>query len=411
MNILYISTSDKENISSIYLSQALCQYLKHTRHKFYILADFYLKNNLSENKIEEEKILEISWDLLLIQNAYSYSVYNTIFKRLKKIPSFFISYDLSIKGIPQISEQVQFVLSFCDNNILTNFVPDSFIISTIIPITNNNYIKKEKRKDNSKNIFYYPTQNSTKSDLFLISLISRSGNKLFIISDSHFYLDSLCNENIKLISRKKSIKMIKTAHLVIGNNYDIIKSLALQIPCIVLGKQGLGGIVKLSNYETLKYYSFNGRAGGYENEHIPNDLFSYQITYALLYDNPDEQKELQQNVLTDFSYKIFHKKMSTLFQHFNHIRAAFNDLNKFKFLIPFLTDKFSITKQGGIDYINLNNKYYLEIDRNLLELILECDGKKSIIKITQEYNLEKDHISLFYNSIKELYTYKLINFK
>lgn len=41
MNILYISISDKENISSIYISQALCQYLKHTRHKFYILADFF----------------------------------------------------------------------------------------------------------------------------------------------------------------------------------------------------------------------------------------------------------------------------------------------------------------------------------------------------------------------------------
>lgn len=70
-------------------------------------------------------------------------------------------------------------------------------------------------------------------------------------------------------------------HLVIASDENAERAIFSNVPCIVLGNRGFGGLIGASNLELLAQVKFSGRPGGELGESIPNEFLIRTVSEVL----------------------------------------------------------------------------------------------------------------------------------
>ena len=149
-----------------------------------------------------------------------------------------------------------------------------------------------------------------------VPLLNALASSEFAVFHNEKPLLPLFNKNVSFISRKETDfeTLFSESDLIIGSGETIYKGIASEKPCIVVGERGYGGVVILQNFDWQLKTNFQGRIGGYLNEHIPVALLTNDIqkTIQLVFTNTtleelpesaDENNEPVEKPVTDNTAK------------------------------------------------------------------------------------------------------------
>jgi|GEM_PF-6680610 hypothetical protein len=108
------------------------------------------------------------------------------------------------------------------------------------------------------------------------ALNNLSNYEISVIGDSRF-TRKILNMNIRIVSKASLTESIRSSDIVIGNSFNMLFSVLLGKPAIVVGETGFGGLI--TPERILKQYNcfFSGRIGGDYGELIPAALLLEDI--------------------------------------------------------------------------------------------------------------------------------------
>lgn len=403
MNILFLALPDLGNNTSLFFHNAILFSLEKLDIKLYNLnSPFNISNPVATPS--ELDILKTPWDIIIVQNSYCFSVYADLLNLIKGIPVLFLSHDKSIKSQISFSKNIRQIFFTKESYYgqFSNTLPPEVYTPITIPIKKYRY--KYKRNKEKKNIFLYPSENNFNVYFNTVSYyLSRENHNLFFVSDIIEPVFEKNKTQAKLISREKALKELKYANLVIGAGHDVIQALSMGIPSIILGDSGLGGRVTLQNYQLQKENGFKGRLGGYHDEYIPHDLLYYQIKSTLDADDSNEAELLKEAVLADYSLPQFKKILLQRIQKIIEVDKALKDRNLFPKLKPKLIQRIQFQTIDNISYIVLGNGEGFEIEQSILEIINQCEGKKTILEIKDLNRINTKDFPIFCSNLKTLW--------
>jgi len=403
--ILYLYRSDS-NHRSTQLKTTLIKELR-KRYDVILYCSDQEYSKYSKQKNDEVNV----FDVVLIQNSQCLIHYKTLLKSLKQIPWIFLSYGCGIHNCIANTENLFEVFNFGVANLKPWGIPFEMQTCFKLPVFKKNYFR-EKTNEESCHILYYPTDYTIhNADPIVVSISGQYKNTtLTIVSDKHSVLESSLPPNVKIVSRKASISALKKAHVVLASEQDAKQAMAYNKPCVIVGNYGLGGMVTSENYEILKKYDFQGRAGASFNEEIPIELLNYEIKKSISSSNKEHSQWIQKNIVEDYNYSIFRRKIT---KRINVIVSLAYKLKQKRTLFPLKplrTSTFGTEKAEDSIYLKNGCIYYGEIDDKLLNVLEQFDGKTSIQKILSTCEYEQEDVQILCENILELWSKKLIIF-
>lgn len=188
-----------------------------------------------------------------------------------------------------------------------------------------------------------------------------------------------------------------------GMGRAALEGLSLGLPVILVGYDGVKGLITENNFKELLKYNFSGR--GYET--ISHDTFDKQISELVLY-NDDRVKIINlinklcciENNITNYLDIIYSKHpplQSALEQAFD----VYQYINKTKDPIPFLYDLDFFVLLGEFLYPHANNQLALIYNNYSSSLFLDKINKE--VQLVQIDNNElRQKIFTYENEIQEL---------
>lgn len=193
--------------------------------------------------------------------------------------------------------------------------------------------------------------------------------------------------------------------LIISHKNTAILATLNQIPCIVVGEYGYGGLINSINIKSLFSNSFNGRVGGYFNEQIPVKILRSDIHYVLFNNNSQSSENNIHNILKDLLITTTKNFLNDIngFLKSNQISIEKLSNVKFKKNSHFETLRISDEKWVIVDKCN---KAFFEIENNektIIDNFNEAISLKNLSEIFPEIGLEK-----LKNFILKIYTNRLI---
>ncbi len=413
MNILYLGNIYQYSPTFADFSRSLLRSLRLSHHRVYVYGDELFYGYFDNPEIASpDDIATIEWDLVIVQNSLSFSLFRKIMQSLRKIPVIIVSHVDDFTGYVAPFDNLYAVLSTAGANLAYWNIPAELCNPLHTPITaSGNYYRYDDQPD-CYELVYYPVRNSTsRIDSKILSLTNLFNFRLTIIGEEYRTLKPAMNNLVRIIPHKQSIAAFKKAHLVMASGYQAIQAMALCKPCVVVGDHGLGGKVTPENYELFKKYGFRGRAGATSDEYIPLDLLQAEIQRALIVSCENEMLMLRDLVLADgYSYHSFHRAITQTIDQVMKLHAHLQDKQLHPTLKPCLSSTFHIQEINDQSIITCGQIRFNEVDNDLLALLKQCDGTQTIEGIVVRNGYDREDIRAFSDSIIELWKRKLVVF-
>lgn len=194
--------------------------------------------------------------------------------------------------------------------------------------------------------------------------------------------------------------------MIISHKNTAILATLNQIPCIVVGEYGYGGLINSINIKSLFSNSFNGRVGGYFNEQIPIKLLRSDIHYVLFNNNSQSSDNNTHNILKDLLITTSKNFLNDINDFLKSNQISIEKLSnvKFKKNSHFETLRISDEKWVIVDKCN---KAFFEIENNektIIDNFNEAISLKNLSEIFPEIGLEE-----LKNFVLKIYTNRLIS--
>lgn len=256
-----------KNYNDYFFCENLTQYLSSNQFNIHFLGNKQL--NLDGHNFKQiNNISEFDYDLVI---AYNRTGYQKVKEISNTIPLFYIC-----SGINYYNEHIdiyeydkQFVLG------KKHFTVDDNISSYINTLFNDKYNPND---DGSIVVAINSVNIINKLTPFINAMLSEN---IYLLSVMENIRNINFNPNIRIIKRfEKLNELFNSAKLVIGEGQSAIRGILMEIPVLVLGSFGYGGIVNKDNIDLLFQNGFSGRNGGVRDEHLPFDLIEYDLNEA-----------------------------------------------------------------------------------------------------------------------------------
>lgn len=194
--------------------------------------------------------------------------------------------------------------------------------------------------------------------------------------------------------------------LIISHKNTAIIATLSQIPCIVVGEYGYGGLINSINIKNLFSISFNGRVGGYFNEQIPIKLFRTDIHTILFDNNYQSSANDTHNILKDLLNTTSKDFLNDINVFLKHNRISIYKLSNTKFKKNSHFEMLRISDEKWV-IVDKCNKVFFEIENNekaIIDNFNEAISLKNLSEIFPEIGLEG-----LKNFILKIYTNRLIS--
>lgn len=402
MYILYIGIEKDLDIRSKEFASYLVRLLS-IRYQVDLIGDLF--NDQSQE-------LRRCYDLIIVQNSFSFIYYKKLLKRYVKCPVMFVATTNKLNSYIAPFENLFGVLNMGETSLSAFGVPEEMQLHLNYPVekvANYNYNEQQPK---SCQIVYCPTGNSVlESDLKLLTFLQKTDTLLTIVSDEYQCLKNTLPSFVTIVPRESWFSVYKKAHLVVASGFEAVRAMALCKPCVILGDYGLGGLVTPENYNNLLSVSFRGRKGATFKEIVPMDLLDAEIRKAFDSKLEEPLVIIQKKVIADFNKTEFDKtclarieqiiKLSTLIK---------SQINKFS-LKPQLSSLFRLKESEGKQYLMRGMNCFGEMEDEMIELLKQCDGATSIYDLVQRNDFDTEDTDILWDNLYELWKEKLILFK
>lgn len=279
----------------------------------------------------------------------------------------------------------------------------------------NNNIKDNR---NMENIVIVSRMNDEKIstilsgiDIFKNILKNNNEAKLNIIGDGNKmknveeYLEKnnlIKTEHVKLLGPKDNVKdYLKNADLLLGVDRCVLEAIAMKIPVVITGYDGIKGIVCKENIDKAMEENFSG-----------NNMKTIEMSECI---KQIEGLKLDKEKIVEENHKVAEEKLDCYKNYINipeNIKIKFDWIDLFKILKKkedvILEQSNDIKeKYEWIQKIEKENKKLIH-DKEILDNRLDMEIKEKNENIEKNANLKKE-LNSVYNSKRWKYTEKLSN--
>lgn len=400
-DILYIGMSEGLDIRSKELSGYLIRFLS-SHYQVHLLGDLFH---------ESSSELRRSYDLILVQNSFSFVYYKKLLKRYVKCPVLFIATTLDLKSYVAPFENLFGILNMSRVPLSAWGIPEEIQLHLNYPVEKvANYYFYEQQPEFCR-IVYCPTENSVQeSDFKLLTFLQKTNALLTIVSDGYQCLKNALPPFVTIVPRNSWFSAYKKAHLVVASGFDAMCAMALCKPCVILGDYGLGGLVQPANYNNLESISFRGRKGGYFDELVPSALFEAEVRKVFDFDREESFLKLQKRVLEDYNKKDFNKKILQEIERIISLSVSIYSRKKRLLLKPCLSSLFTLETLENKQYLMRGFNCFGEMDQEMIDLLKQCGGTVSIQVLAEENGYDQEDVEVLWLNLYELWKKKLIFF-
>lgn len=418
MKIIFVITKEIWDEYLVDFSTKLIEFLK-TRHQLAILTNENVELTIDQYKLQDINLSE--WDLVIVQDSVSQGWIAEAVEKTET-PIIFFSHNEHWKLQPILSKNLLKVFCFYNGKVIC--IPKEMVQHIDRPIFGGSGKNKvecrlttESVNKKTKVIHFHQ---SNDFDLIIAKSVIDLANasldlELDVIAEKGVrdLLKPLCNRNVTLIdSQLWNDDSLIGYPLAITSGSYALKTLFYNVPTIVVGKTGFGGLVKSETLAEHLRWRFSGRFGGEIDEVTP---------YWILYDEVQVFKTDLNYILKDTG------KISC------YIRDKFDPVRTFAFLesqmddlVADLKTAFSkkphtlkpvVLKDIKIEKTSKENTYLMFRDNNKIvgiisseeiAIIQQLAGEKSIKQIAEANEMDVEDIAEF---VRDLWYQKVINFR
>lgn len=401
LSILYIGIKDGLDIYSIEISNNLRQLLS-TCGQLHLLGNLFAKESYLEDKF---------YDLIVVQNSFSFIHYKEYFKRLRKSPVLFVSTTNHLGSYIAPFKNLYGVINMGDASLSAFGIPEEMQLRLCCPMEKaGNYYFYEQQPEVCR-IVYCPTGHTVaENDLKLLTFLQQTNASLTIVSDEYLCMKQALPLGVTIVSRSSWFSVYKNAHLVVASEQDAVRAMALCKPCVVLGDYGLGGLVTQDNYGHLQSVYFRGRKGGTFGELIPPTLLESEIQKVFAFDQQETSLTLQRQVQTVYGKKAFTKRLVQEIERITGLSESINNRKKRLSLKPGLSSLFVLESSEGKQYLMRGLSCFGEMDQEIIDLLSQCDGTVSVRELAEQNRYDREELGILWSNLYELWKEKLIFF-
>lgn len=346
------------------------------------------------NDYNYNDIKRFNWNLIVIQHSVTYSAAIDILKSLPETPHIFVSHSslpndqvIPYKGLSRVLTITEGLIQEYNKW----GVPEELVKVLYNPIkfsyTGNAKINKNRK------IVIVSRLGSDKLNLLrqiIVHLRLLDEWEVIIVGGGPLlYLLKYCSSgNVKFVGEvKEPDKYYRNAELVIGSGRTVIEAVSNKVPVIIAGLRGYGGLLTIDNYLNMKKVMFAGRYRGKLYEPINSSDLLNDITK--IHDNHSMEKNLNalyKAAKKDFSSNIVVDKFIEIARKSVNIEKYLNSTWKFLYLKPIFVNNCKLKQVNNcFDVIRIPiNKNILNVNNTEYKLILNFNGKKTLLDIIKE---------------------------
>lgn len=355
---------------------------------------------------------EENWDLVVFQDSVLERLHKKIRHTLEKYPGLFISTSSSIEGYIAPLSNLFGAINLSNAALALFGIPEEMQLRIPKPAEKTTDCYFYEPQPEICRIVYCPTGNNiVENDFKLISFVQKSNAVLTIVSDRYMALANAFPSFVHVVPDKFWLAVFKKAHLVVASGYNVVCALALCKPCIILGDCGLGGMVTIANYEQLQSVFFSGRKGASPDEIVPADLLDVEICKVFLENYQETTRFIQKKVLQTYGIDRFSEQLTEEIERIIDLSVTMKNRTKRLALKPFWSSVFRIEEVENKEYMMRGMQCFGEIEKEMSDLLKQCNGSLSIQALIEQNNFEPDEASMLWENLYELWKEKLILFK
>lgn len=400
-DILYIGMSEGLDIRSKELSGYLIRFLS-SHYQVHLFGDLFH---------ESSSELRRSYDLILVQNSFSFVYYKKLLKRYVKCPVLFIATTLDLKSYVAPFENLFGILNMSGVSLSAWGIPEEIQLHLNYPVEQVVNFYFYEQKPEVCRIVYCPTGNTVaENDVKLLTFLRRTNALLTIVSDEYACLRNAFPPFVTVVSRSSWFSAYKQAHLVVASGSEAVQALALCKPCVVMGDYGLGGLVTSDNYVQLQSVHFKGRKGGSFGESVSPVLLESVIRKVFAFDRREDVLALQKQVLAIYGKHVFKTKLLQEIERITNMSTYMNNRQKRLLLKPCLSSLFAVEELDGKSYLKRGLICFEELDQEMIDLLEQCDGTMSVQELAERNGYNREDLEILWSNLYELWKEKLILF-
>lgn len=400
-DILYIGMSEGLDIRSKELSGYLIRFLL-SYYQVHLLGDLFH---------EPSSELRRSYDLILVQNSFSFVYYKKLLKRYVKCPVLFIATTLDLKSYVAPFENLFGILNMSGVPLSIWGIPEEIQLHPNYPVEKvANYYFYEEQPEFCR-IVYYSTGNSVgENDFKLLTFLGQTNASLTIVSDEYACLKKVLPPFVRVVPYSSRFSAYKQSHLVVASGLEAVQALALCKPCVVIGDYGLGGLVTSENYAQLQSVHFKGRKGGSFGELVSPVLLESVMRRVFAFDRQEDVLALQKQVLAVYGKPMFKKIVLQEIERITDLSTYMNNRRKRLLLKPCLSSLFVLEDLDGKSYLKRGLTCFGELDQEMIDLLDQCDGTVSVQELAERNGYDREDLEILWSNLHELWKEKLILF-
>ncbi|HXH98693.1 MAG TPA: hypothetical protein VNI52_00360 [Sphingobacteriaceae bacterium] len=236
------------------------------------------------NAISE--INEADWDIILVQNNLNL---RRVGRQVRKKPILFISDNSRKKDqIINLPNLYQVISTGKDADASNRGISSELMVCLNIPVYKPSKISYTNSAENKQyTLVYFVNENdenlkTSRAVIKAVNYIPYSTLTVVTSRENIAILKEVANHNITFLSDKGSPgKHFSKYDVVVANEEVAVAALLSKKPVIIVGINGLGGLVCSDNLNDFMRTGFKGRIGGTHDEDIPVGLLDYEIRYAV----------------------------------------------------------------------------------------------------------------------------------
>lgn len=226
----------------------------------------------------------------------------------------------------------------------------------------------------------------------LVSILNQlpsSNFSLYIHPQNKEFLQPFCNEHINVIEVKEHEEITIKTNILLTYGMATVHFLKIGFPVLILGPNGLGGLVTPDNLNFLYQTKFMGRPGGTLYERMPVQMVAHEVGFFK--DLPAYDELVQENRTIAKSFKITPlsktKNQQKLQSH--QLREIYNNELTRKNLLPKLCSNMLLIRSGEMTLIRRTRLFdtLCIVNYEDAEFIKEMNGKNNCIDIQEKHNI------------------------
>jgi len=371
--------------------------------------------------VSRSEIKESDWDVVLVDDLEHYVWIKSL---IRSKPIIFIAHTNDSRNqCFAVKNLYRVIVSNSTIRPSSWGIPDRIVSYLSFQPTLPVIMKKRSRKSKYFKIAYIINENDStlataRKVLSALNLVTYCQVIVLGTEENKALLLNQANPHIRFLDKDKSyLTTLYSVDAVLASGEDILNSLRFNIPSIVLGEKGIGGLVTTQNYGDFDETNFQGRVGGAYNEDIPFPLLDFEIKLALELEEYPFRPIISQATFKQISDRFNKSMIATfkliVFKEYVLYKRLKNNYDVLK-LKPHIVVNINVSSVGSqynshcIITNLLSNKIIGSLDKAEASVIEHFNGINTINTILGQFDLfpKADILSI----VHQLWGMKVITF-